>query len=134
MRLTTFTEYALRLLVHLARCPDRFVTIKDIAEAEGMSANHLMKVAQHLSAAGDVQTLRGPRGGLRLSRPAEAIHVGDIVRRTEPDISPAAGHAAGNGAAPTIDRTIGAAVEAFMAVLDSVSVADLAAETETVAR
>ncbi len=130
MRLTTFTEYALRLLVHLARCPDRFVTIKDIAEAEGMSANHLMKVAQHLSAAGDVQTLRGPRGGLRLSRPAEAIHVGDIVRRTEPDISPAAG----NGAAPTIDRTIGAAVEAFMAVLDSVSVADLAAETETVAR
>lgn len=130
MRLTAFTEYSLRLLAHLARNPDRFVTIREIAQAEGISANHLMKVAQHLAATGDVQTLRGPRGGLRLNRPAEAIQVGDVVRRTEPDL----GRADGRAVDPGIDQIIGEAVAAFMAVLDRVSVANLAVRAKDVAR
>ncbi|HBK08295.1 MAG TPA: Rrf2 family transcriptional regulator [Acetobacteraceae bacterium] len=126
MRLTAFTEYSLRVLVYLARYPDRFVTIKDIAAAEGISANHLMKVAQHLGAAGDVLTLRGPRGGLRLGRPAEAIRVGDVVRRTEPNMGPADDHVVG--------RMIGEAQAAFMAVLDGLSVADLAVQPRAMTR
>ena len=123
MRLTAFTEYSLRVLLYLARNPDRFVTIKDIAEAESISANHLMKVAQHLAATGDVLTLRGPRGGLRLGRPAEAIRLGDVVRRTEPDLSSIGGDAVG--------EVIGEAHAAFMRFLDSVSVADLAMRAAT---
>jgi Rrf2 family nitric oxide-sensitive transcriptional repressor len=121
MRLTTFTEYSLRVLVYLAQNPDRFVTIRDIAQAEAISANHLMKVVQHLAGSGEVLTLRGPRGGLRLGRPAETIRLGDVVRHTEPDAGPDGSHAV--GLLLTQART------AFMAVLDGVSVADLAARS-----
>ena len=68
MRLTTFSDYTLRTLMYLALHPDRFVTIAEIAAAYRISSNHLMKVAQHLAASGDVMTLRGQHGGLRLAR------------------------------------------------------------------
>jgi Rrf2 family nitric oxide-sensitive transcriptional repressor len=118
MQLTVFSDYALRVLTYLARHPDRFVTIAEIANHYGVSGNHLMKVVQHLSASGLVVTLRGPRGGLRLARPAQEIQVGDVVRGTE----------AGRVAMPcatcgVLDR----AMAAFMAVLDGCSVADLVA-------
>jgi Rrf2 family nitric oxide-sensitive transcriptional repressor len=119
MRLTVFTEYALLVLAYLARHQDRFVTISEIAGAHGISANHLMKVAQHLAASGDVETLRGPRGGLRLARTAVAIRVGDVVRGTERELLSGAGR--GVLAGSVLDR----AVAAFMAVLDECTVADL---------
>jgi Rrf2 family nitric oxide-sensitive transcriptional repressor len=116
MRLTVFTQYALLVLVYLARHPDRFVTIPEIAGAHGISANHLMKVVQHLAARGDVVTLRGPRGGLRLARPAAVIRVGDVVRASERDLALVSCVLPG-----ALDR----AVAAFMAVLDDCTVADL---------
>jgi Rrf2 family nitric oxide-sensitive transcriptional repressor len=125
MRLTTFTDYSLRVLMYLALHPQRFVTILEIAEAYGISGNHLMKVVQHLAASGDIVTLRGPRGGLRLARPAEAIGVGDIVRRTEPDMTlmPCGGciiHPA-----CVLPSVLDRALAAFMAVLDACTLADL---------
>ena len=116
MRLTVFSDYALRVLAYLARHPDRFVTIQEIAGHYGISGNHLMKVAQHLAAGGFVLTLRGPRGGLRLARPAQEIRIGDVVRRTE----------AGPDAIPGVTSAVlEQAMAAFMAVLDGRSVADL---------
>jgi Rrf2 family nitric oxide-sensitive transcriptional repressor len=119
MRLTVFSDYALRVLTYLARHPDRFVTIQEIAGHHGVSGNHLMKVVQHLAANGFVLTLRGPRGGLRLARPAHEIRVGDVVRGTE----------AGMIATPcatggVLDR----AMAAFMGVLDGSTIADLVGE------
>jgi Rrf2 family nitric oxide-sensitive transcriptional repressor len=116
MRLTVFSDYALRVLAYLARHPDRFVTIQEIAGHYGVSGNHLMKVVQHLAASGLVLTLRGPRGGLRLARPAQDIRVGDVVRGTEAGLVSMPG-ATGD----VLDR----AMAAFMAVLDGCSVADL---------
>jgi Rrf2 family nitric oxide-sensitive transcriptional repressor len=131
MRLTTFSDYALRVLMYLVLHPDRFVTIPEIAAAFGISANHLMKVVQHLGASGDVLTLRGPRGGSRLARAAGAIRVGDVIRGTEPDFAlvPCAGcviHPA-CGLPQVLDQ----AMAAFMAVLDGCTVADLVARRDT---
>jgi Rrf2 family nitric oxide-sensitive transcriptional repressor len=127
MRLTTFSDYTLRTLMYLALHPNRFVTIAEIAGAYKISSNHLMKVVQDLSGSGAVVTLRGQRGGLRLARPATEIRVGDVIRRTEPDTA----------LVPCLDCVIhpgcrlhgllDQAMEAFMAVLDRHTIADLVA-------
>lgn len=127
MRLTTFTDYALRVLIYLALNPDRFVTITEIAAAYGISANHLMKVTQHLAAGGDIVTLRGPRGGLRLARAAEAIRVGDIVRRTEPVMAPLPWGGRVIQPECVLPAVLDRAMAAYMAVLDACTLADLVA-------
>jgi Rrf2 family nitric oxide-sensitive transcriptional repressor len=127
MRLTTFTDYTLRVLIYLALNPDRFVTITEIAGAYNISANHLMKVTQHLAAGGDIITLRGPRGGLRLARAAEAIRIGDIVRRAEPVTAPLPWGGRMIQSECVLPAVLDRAMAAFMAVLDACSLADLVA-------
>ena len=87
MRLTVYTDYALRLLMFLAVKQGGLATIAEVAESYGVSKNHMMKVAHQLGVAGYVETVRGRSGGLRLAKPADAIGLGDIVRLTEPDMA-----------------------------------------------
>jgi Rrf2 family transcriptional regulator, nitric oxide-sensitive transcriptional repressor len=87
MRLTVYTDYALRMLMYLALKDDGLATIEEIAQSYGISKNHLMKVAHQLGVAGYLDTVRGRRGGLRLAKPAKAIGLGEIVRHTEPDMA-----------------------------------------------
>jgi Rrf2 family nitric oxide-sensitive transcriptional repressor len=83
MRIASYTDFALRLLMYVAVRHPAFVTIKAAAEAYGISKNHLMKVAHELSVEGYLETQRGRNGGIRLGRPAEAINIGNVVRLTE---------------------------------------------------
>jgi Rrf2 family nitric oxide-sensitive transcriptional repressor len=130
MRLTGFTDYTLRTLIYLALQPDRLSTIADISKAYGISANHLMKVVHHLAVSGDIVTTRGRRGGMRLARPASAINVGQVVRRSEPDLALAPCFEAGRGCVIqggcVLERALGDALGAFLAVLDRYTLADLA--------
>lgn len=86
MRLTTLTDYAMRLLMHVGQHPDRLCTIAEIAEVHGISEPHLMKVTHRLSQTGWLETVRGKNGGMRLARPANEIRLGDVVRDTENDL------------------------------------------------
>jgi len=83
MRLTTMTDYALRLLMYVAHNPDRLCTIAEIAKAYGISEAHLMKITHQLGQAGFIETVRGKGGGMRLGRPAESIMLGEVVRQCE---------------------------------------------------
>jgi Rrf2 family nitric oxide-sensitive transcriptional repressor len=87
LRLTVYSDYALRLLMYLALKDDGLATIAEVSESYGISKNHLMKVAHQLGLAGYVSTVRGRRGGLRLAKPAQRIGLGEVVRRTEPDMA-----------------------------------------------
>jgi len=87
VRLTNYTDYALRLLMYLALRDDGLATIGDVAHSFGISRNHLMKVAHELGVAGYIETVRGRGGGLRLARSPGAIVLGDVVRYAEPDMS-----------------------------------------------
>jgi Rrf2 family nitric oxide-sensitive transcriptional repressor len=87
VRLTVYTDYALRLLMYLALKEDGLATISEIAESYCISRNHLMKVAYELGASGYIETVRGRGGGLRLAKAAEVIRLGDVIRRTEPDMA-----------------------------------------------
>ncbi len=83
MRLTRYTDFSIRMMLFLAAHEDQLCSIGEIAEAHGISKNHLMKVASDLAASGYVQSLRGRSGGLRLARPASQINIGQMVRHTE---------------------------------------------------
>jgi Rrf2 family transcriptional regulator, nitric oxide-sensitive transcriptional repressor len=129
MRLTVFTDYTLRTLIYLALRPDTLVTISDVAAAYKISTNHLMKVVHQLALSGDVITVRGQRGGLRLARPASEINIGAVVRRAEPDLElmPCFGSNVVCTIQPACvaSSAINEALRAFLATLDRYTLADL---------
>lgn len=83
MRLTSFTDYGLRMLMRLASAPDRAFSTADLAEEFQLSRNHLIKIMQTLGRAGLVQTRRGGGGGATLAHAPEEIRLGDVVRVLE---------------------------------------------------
>jgi Rrf2 family nitric oxide-sensitive transcriptional repressor len=87
MRLTDYTDYALRVLMYVGAQTGRLVTIQEIAVNHGISRNHLTKVVHRLGMAGLVETVRGRTGGVRLARDASTITIGSVVRLTEPDFT-----------------------------------------------
>lgn len=125
MRLTRYTDYAMRVLTYLAARPESLCSIGEISRAYGISQNHLMKVVNDLARQGFVASLRGRSGGIRLGRPPEEINVGAVVRHTEDGfelvdcgdcvIAPACG----------LNGMLNEALGAFLGVLDGYTLADL---------
>lgn len=125
MRLTRYTDYAMRVLLYLGARPGRLCSIAEIARSYSISQNHLMKVVNDLVNAGYLHSVRGRNGGITLSRPPQDINVGQVVRHTEDGfdlvdcgscvIAPACG----------LTAALYKALAAFLAVLDDYSLADL---------
>ncbi len=67
----------------LALEEDRGATARRIAQKFDISESHLVKVLQALNRAGLTRSTRGPGGGYRLSRPAAAIRLLDVVEAIE---------------------------------------------------
>ena len=83
MRLTSFTDYGLRMLMRMASAPEQAFSTADLAEEFNLSRNHLTKIMQQLSRSGIVETRRGGGGGAILRRNPADIRLGDIVRLLE---------------------------------------------------
>ena len=128
MRLTRYTDYALRVLLYLGAREGQVCAISEIATAYGISQNHLMKVVHDLGKAGYVKSVRGRFGGILLARPAAEIGVGAVVRQTEEGFELV--DCAGCVIAPACGLTgaLDKALSAFMAVLDGYTLADLLAK------
>lgn len=129
MRLTTHTDYALRVLMYLGARPDERATIEEIARVYGISQNHLMKVVNNLARHGWVEAQRGRGGGLKLARNASDITVGAVIRTTEEDFDQVECFRATNSCPITgpclLKRSLADAMDAYLAVLDGVTLASL---------
>lgn len=136
MRLTVYSDYALRLMMYLGlRKGGSLSTIDDVAAAYGISKAHLMKITHELGRKGLIETIRGRQGGMRLAREASAIRVGDIVRACEPDFAlvPCMEAEGGNACvvlpACVLKRALATAAAAFLEVLDGYTLQDLVGPT-----
>jgi Rrf2 family transcriptional regulator, nitric oxide-sensitive transcriptional repressor len=129
MRLTLHTDYALRVLIQVALNNGKLTTINDIAESFGISKHHLMKVVNDLSQKGYLDTIRGRNGGIRLKRKPRDINVGQVVRDTEDRLDvieclSQTGYCRIERAC-VLRTALRDATEAFLAVLDAHTLADL---------
>jgi Rrf2 family transcriptional regulator, nitric oxide-sensitive transcriptional repressor len=127
MRITVHTDYALRLLMYLALKKDGLATIAEIAATYDISRNHLMKVAHELGVAGYVESVRGRGGGLRLAKPVDAILLGEVIRKTEPDMPTVQGMKRGDSsrALSVVRWAVQLASAAFIESLDHYTLGDL---------
>lgn len=82
MRLSLFTDYSLRVLMFAAGKSEPF-SISEVADAYQISRHHLVKIVNHLSHLGYLETRRGRGGGIRLGQPAADIQLGNVARQTE---------------------------------------------------
>lgn len=85
MRLAEYTDHTLRVLMHCASNPGRLTTIAEVAQAQEISKNNLMKIVSDLARQGLLETIRGRSGGIRLVKPPAEIRIGDVVRGAETD-------------------------------------------------
>ena len=136
MRLTTFTDYSLRVLIYLAAQPGGRATIADVAHTYGISEHHLTKVVHFLGKAGFLANVRGRGGGLELARPASAINIGAVVRETEGNAIPAECFEEGSAICAISDvcrlrGVLDEAVRAFYGVLDRYTLQDLVRNRQT---
>ena len=129
MRLTKFSDYALRVLILAASQRDRNVTIEEAARLYGISAPHLKKVVRTLTGAGFLKGTRGRAGGFRLAMPPDEIGLGAVIRTTEPDFAlvecylpdNTCGITCGCRLPPILNRMM----RAMFAVLDDYTLADI---------
>lgn len=87
MRLTNYSDYALRSLMYLAVQKDEqaLANISDIASSYDISKSHLTKIIHKLGQLGYIDSVRGKNGGIRLARSPNEINLGVLIRQIEPD-------------------------------------------------
>lgn len=83
MRLTSFTDYSLRVLMYLATQPESQATIAEIAAAFAISESHLTKVVHQLGKRGLLKNARGRGGGVELAQPPGSIRLGAVIAAAE---------------------------------------------------
>jgi Rrf2 family transcriptional regulator, nitric oxide-sensitive transcriptional repressor len=129
MRLTMMTDFALRLLIHVAQHPGRLCTISEVASAHRISETHLMKITHQLALSGWLETVRGRGGGMRLAARPQDVNLGALVRSVEPDFSLVECFGENSACVLTgncrLAGILDGALQAFLRQLDGYTLADL---------
>ena len=130
MKLTSYSNYTLRVLMVAAARRPELTTVRDVADGFGISKTHLVKCVHQLGAWGYLETVRGNRGGFRLARPAESIGLGEVIRLTEEGFTIVECFDPATNTCPLIDRcrlrpALRRATDAFLEALDKFTLADI---------
>lgn len=138
MQLTKFSDYALRILIHLAASEDGVLSAREIALRQNLSVHHLAKIGQWLAAEGYVSASRGRGGGMKLATPADEISVGRLLRKSESGSALVECHGEGNqcmfSAACGLSGVLGEAQEAFYQHLENITLSDVLARNTGLSR
>ena len=138
MRLTTFSDYSLRVLIYLATDPGRRATIAEIARAFDVSENHLMKVVHFLGKAGWLRNVRGKGGGLELARSPDEIRIGAVIHDCETQLPAECFDSATNTCVITgacrLRHALAEATASFYEVLDRYTLADITGNHRVLAK
>ncbi len=91
MLVSTKGRYAMRVMIDIAQLGrDEKVSLREVAELEGISLKYLEQLVRPLSQAGLLKGMRGKHGGYQLGRASEDIKAGDILRAVEGTTIPVA--------------------------------------------
>ena len=88
MRVSTRGRYALKIMLDLAMNDGEFMSLKGIADRQGVSAKYLEQIITMLMSAKMIKSTRGKSGGYKLSRAPSEYTVGEILRATEGSLAP----------------------------------------------
>ena len=130
MKITTFSDYSLRVLIYLTVHGETKSTAAKIAKDYDISFHHVAKAAQWLAREGYVSSERGRSGGMALRLAPEDINIGHILKKTEAD-TVLVDCMRANGGQCCISPSCGLkfalfeAQTAFYAALDKYSLADI---------
>lgn len=106
MRISSKGDYGLRALFDLAqRYGEGPIQSRDIHDRQGIDENYLNQILILLRKAGLIESLRGPQGGHRLSRPPDKITILDALVALEGPLLPADAQDGQPAAAP-MDREL----------------------------
>lgn len=130
MRITAYSNYALRTLMYSALKGDELSRVKDIAEAYNISKAHLVKCVHQLGQWGYLDNYRGRNGGFKLAKAPGDITVGEILRKTEDGFDLVECFVPATSTCPLtglceLSLTFKKALAAFLEVVDDVTVEDL---------
>ena len=128
MRLTRYTDYALRTLMQASLMPPmQRLSVAEITTTFALSRSHVMKIVQRLGQLGYLHNIRGKGGGIELGMAPEQINIGQVVRAMEANLtvidcsSPHCRLQQGC----QLKGILGEAMNAFLGVLDQYTLADL---------
>ncbi|AQL55783.1 RrF2 family transcriptional regulator [Abyssicoccus albus] len=133
MRLTMYSDYALRTLIFLARNEQdnkQITQISDVAKFYNISKNHLTKIVNHLARTGYIETIRGRGGGIKLKKAPSEINLGTLLRETEESFNLVECFERQNNTCPIIDQCglqllLHEGLHAFMKVFDQKTLKDI---------
>lgn len=137
MRITKFSDFALRVLIYLASKPgEELVTISQLATVYSISVHHVRSVVHKLGQLGYINSIQGKGGGLELAMSANDISIGDVIRNTESDFymvdcfNP-------EGDCPIkrsciLQQIINEALGAFLQTLDQYTLADITKNSKSI--
>lgn len=130
MRMTQFSNFAIRVLMYAGLNGHRPSAVPEMARAYGASYDHLKKVAAELCRLGYLETVRGRAGGFRLAKQPDDICIGEVIRRTEGEVILVECFDPATNSCPLpsvcqLRIALQDALAAFFAVLDLYTLADL---------
>ncbi len=130
MRLTQYSDLGFRLMMYLAICKDKLATIQEVSDRFAISKNHLVKISHELTKQGLIESVRGRNGGVRLALPPEEINLEMVLRATEEDFDLVECFNSETNQCVIsevckLNSVLDEALEAFLARLRKVSLADL---------